>query len=283
MKDNLTIIDSHVHLFSPWARLNRDELCKKEKAFSLLYKDKKAKMIGEEDLLRMMDEQRISKSVILGFPWEDSYLCRKENEYLLETAKQFPERLIPFITISFNDIGAAIEEIKHAIKNNARGIGELGFYQKRLSTKDIGDMAPIMDICKENNIPILMHVNELVGHIYPGKDLKNFRSIYEWIETYPDNKIILAHWGGGMFFYELMPKVKKLFKNIYYDTAASPYLYSPQVYKIALSIIGEDKIIFGTDYPLIPPNRYFKEIKEVIPENKIQAKILGTNIAQLIF
>jgi predicted TIM-barrel fold metal-dependent hydrolase len=73
----------------------------------------------------------------------------------------------------------------------------------------------------------------------------------------------LAHWGGGLFFYALMKKeVKQTLKNVYFDTAASPYLYDPEVYKSAIQLVGIDKILFGSDYPLLAPKKYFSEMEQ---------------------
>jgi predicted TIM-barrel fold metal-dependent hydrolase len=49
---------------------------------------------------------------------------------------------------------------------------------------------------------------------------------------------------------------------VYYDTAASPYLYNKKIYKTAIDIIGPQRILFGSDYPLIPPQRYVREMQE---------------------
>ena len=49
-------------------------------------------------------------------------------------------------------------------------------------------------------------------------------------------------------------------QNVYFDTAASPYLYRQEIYRLAAEIIGPEKILFGSDYPLLPPSRYLKEM-----------------------
>jgi hypothetical protein len=73
----------------------------------------------------------------------------------------------------------------------------------------------------------------------------------------------LAHWGGGLFFYHLLKKaVKETLKNVYYDTAASPFLYDSRIYRYAKDLIGLDKVLLGTDYPLLKPERYFKEMTD---------------------
>jgi hypothetical protein len=85
--------------------------------------------------------------------------------------------------------------------------------------------------------------------------------LYNLIKAFPDLTLILAHWGGGLFFFNLLKKeVSVTLKNVYFDTAASPYLYKPEIYRLAAEIIGPDKILFGSDYPLLPPSRYLKEM-----------------------
>ena len=60
-----------------------------------------------------------------------------------------------------------------------------------------------MSVARENDCPVLIHTNEPVGHIYPGKTPNTLKQIYDMIAAFPDNRIILAHWGGGLFFYSL--------------------------------------------------------------------------------
>jgi hypothetical protein len=47
-------------------------------------------------------------------------------------------------------------------------------------------------------------------------------------------------------------------------------------------MVGPDKIIFGSDYPLLPVSRYLKEMEDAgLPEDW-QEKILGGNLARLL-
>jgi predicted TIM-barrel fold metal-dependent hydrolase len=102
------------------------------------------------------------------------------------------------------------------------------------------------------------------------------------IKRFADNKIVLAHWGGGLFFYALMKKeVKEILKNVYFDTAASPYLYDPEVYQIAIQVVGIDKILFGSDYPLLAPGKYFSEMEQSgLAKDQIDS-ICGLNAKQI--
>jgi predicted TIM-barrel fold metal-dependent hydrolase len=102
------------------------------------------------------------------------------------------------------------------------------------------------------------------------------------IDTFSDNKIVLAHWGGGLFFFSLLKKeVKQRLGHVYFDTAASPYLYDPKVYRVAIDLVGMEQILFGSDFPLLPPKRYFDEMKAVGLSKGEMNKICGANAAAL--
>jgi predicted TIM-barrel fold metal-dependent hydrolase len=135
---------------------------------------------------------------------------------------------------------------------------------------------------ENEKIPLLLHTNETIGHSYPGKGKTPLERFYELILSFPSLPVILAHWGGGFPFYELMPEVAKAAAHVYYDTAASPFVYSKKIYAIAREIVGAEKILFGTDFPLISPRRYYKELEESGLSKQDREKILGLNFVGLI-
>ena len=70
--------------------------------------------------------------------------------------------------------------------------------------------------------------------------------------------------------------------NVYFDTAASPFLYRPQIYHHVIQLVGADKILFGSDYPLMPPTRLLDEIKSLdLPEETVSL-ILSGNARKLL-
>jgi len=122
-----------------------------------------------------------------------------------------------------------------------------------------------------------------VGHLYPGKTPNTLKQIYTLVTRFSENKIVLAHWGGGIFFFNLLKKeVKERLKNVYFDTAASPFLYHPEIYRYAVEIAGLDKILFGSDFPLLKPARYFTEFENAgLTRAQIDA-ISGLNAVKLL-
>lgn len=239
-------------------------------------------MVGAEDLILSMDEANILKSVVCGFPWENLELLSLHNQYLLESASHYPDRLIVFILLPLTNLEWSERELDWAVQHGAKGVGEIAFYDREMTDQDLETMAPIFRKMEQRNIPVLLHTNEPLGHFYPGKGKTSLEIFYQFALLFPSLKILLAHWGGGLPFYELMPEVSKAFKNVYYDTAASPFLYSKKIYGIAKEVVGVEKIIFGSDFPLIGPRRYFRELEEsgLSPEDR--EKILGLNFLKFL-
>jgi predicted TIM-barrel fold metal-dependent hydrolase len=238
-------------------------------------------MIGVEELLEAMDENGVQASVVCGFPWGREDRCRRENDYLLDCHNTYPERIIPFISLP-EDPETVVAELKRCIQGGAKGIGEMapGTYGKQLWAQET--MQPVFKAIKEERLPVLIHVNEPVGHAYPGKGKIRLSEIGTLVESLQGIQVILAHWGGGFFFYELMPEIAAICQEVYYDTAASPFIYNKQIYTIALSIIGPQRILFGSDYPLIPPQRYKHEMQEVGVRTEDLEAILEGNAQNIL-
>ena len=239
-------------------------------------------MVGVEDLIASMDESGVERSVICGFPWSRPDLCSLHNQYLMESASRYPNRLVVFISLLFSNPGWSERELDQKMKAGAKGVGEIAFYHHEMTSQDINSMKPILTQMERQGIPLLLHTNELLGHFYPGKGMTSLERFYELILSFPNLPVLLAHWGGGLPFYELMPEVAKAMANVYYDTAASPFLYSKKIYSIVSQIVGVKKILFGTDFPLIPTRRYFQELEGSGLPDEDRKKILGLNFSRLL-
>jgi predicted TIM-barrel fold metal-dependent hydrolase len=276
------IIDFHTHLFPKKVRNNRRSYFRSEPAFRLLYESPGSRLVGAEELLNAMDANQVDKSVVFGFPWENSDTVKMHNDYIIEMVEKYSDRFIGLgcINPASKDAGA---EAQRCLETGLRGIGELAFYQTGLDSKVFESLVPIMQLCQGRDLPVLIHTNEPIGHTYPGKTPMALAQIYRLIKRFQENTIVLAHWGGGLFFFHLLKKeVKEYLKNIYFDTAASPFLYEPEIYRLAVQLVGSDKILFGSDYPLLPPQRYFKEMAEAGLSDNQRNKICGFNAAKLL-
>jgi len=275
------IIDAHTHVFPPAVVKNRRSFLRRDAAFRLLYAEEKARLAGPEDLLQSMERERIQRSVICGFPWEDPGLCQEGNDFLWECRDHYPGRFLPLACFSLRSRREAERERDRCLAKGFAGFGEIGFYREGLSAERIRRLTAVLGPLRGKGMPVLLHTSEPVGHAYPGKTRGGLLPLYQLLQALPEVTMILAHWGGGFFFYELMPEVARAAADVFYDTAASPFLYRPLIYSLALKIVGPDRILFGSDYPLLPPGRYFSEMAGNRLSARIQAKIKGGNARRL--
>ncbi len=276
------IIDSHTHIFPREVLQNRSNYGRRDPAFREIYGNGKAQMIGPESLIAEMDEAGVDMAVVCGFPWQSHELCVMGNDAILRAVARFPGRLVGFGSIYPAEPEKAVQEILRFVAGGLKGVGELGFYTRRMTCKDIAGMEPICKTISKLGIPLLLHASETVGHSYPGKGETDLREFYRFVSSFPDINIILAHWGGGLVFYEMMPSVAQATQRVYYDTAASPYLYRKEIYRVASEIVGPGRVLFGSDYPLIRQVRHLKEIRDAGLDRVPLSQILGDNTRSLL-
>ena len=276
------IVDFHTHIFPPSVKQDREKFFD-DAGFKLLYSSKDAKIITAEELVSAMEENGIKRSVTFGFPWKDEKNYKMHNDYIIESVLKFPEKLWGFCCLYPDGSKSSEREVERCLDAGLKGVGEIAFYDSDMTPEVIDSLKGIAQICLHRNCPILLHTNEPVGHVYPGKSPMSLSALYSLLKSYPDNKFVLAHWGGGLFFYALMKKeVKEVLKNVWFDTAASPYLYKKDIYTIASYILGPEKILFGSDYPLISPSRYFDEMEQAGISSEEAEKIVGKNAMRLL-
>jgi predicted TIM-barrel fold metal-dependent hydrolase len=276
------IIDFHTHVFPPDIKKNRKKYIERDPCLAVLYSDPKAKMATAEELIAAMDKDGVDVSVILNIGWTTHELCRETNDYIIDAVSRYPRRLVGFGAVQPNSPKAAVAEIERCAKAGIRGMGEM---RPDVQLFDLGDemvMSPLVEVLQEHRLPLLLHASEPIGHDYPGKGLVFPDILYPFITSFPDLTIVCAHWGGGLPFYALMPEVKKAMGNVYFDSAASPFLYTPQVYRQVIQLVGADKVLFGSDYPLLTPRRLLKEIDSLGLDGEEKELLLAGNALRLL-
>jgi len=276
------IIDFHTHVFPPRIKKNRSQYIDNDPCFAMLYSNKEAKLATTDELIASMDKVGIDVSVIVNTGWTTHELCVETNDYILESVARHPKRLIGFCAVQPQSPEAAIAEIERCAKGGMRGVGEM---RPDMQLFDLGDKEatqPIVEALRKHELILLTHASEPVGHDYPGKGIITPDRLYPFITNFPDLTIVCAHWGGGLPFYALMPEVKQAMKNVFFDTAASPFLYSPQVYNQVTQLVGADKILFGSDYPLLAQTQLLQEINSADLSEEAKSLILSGNAQRVL-
>lgn len=276
------IIDFHTHVFSPRIKEDRSRYINRDPLFAGLYSSTKAEVATADELIDSMDKDGVDVSVILNAGWTSHDLCVETNDYILESVARYPKRLVGFCSVYPQSLELAIAEIERCARGGIRGVGEIRPDTQLFNLAEREIMEPLVEVMVSHKLILLTHASEPVGHQYPGKGNVTPGTLYPFIANFPDLTVVCAHWGGGLPFYALMPEVKEAMRNVYFDTAASPFLYTPRIYGQVVDLVGADKILFGSDYPLLAQSRFLKEIGSLDLSEESKNLILSGNARRLL-
>lgn len=276
------IVDFHTHIFPAWLGKRRDEYVKADQCFAQLYSQPKARMVTAEELIASMDETGIDLSVVLNVGWASHELCVRTNDYILDSVSKYPARLVGFCAIQPHVGDAAVLELERCARAGAKGIGEMRSDVQGFDLTDRAAMKPIVDAMLEHGLILLTHASEPVGHEYPGKGRVTPDILYSFVTSFPNLNVVCAHWGGGLPFYALMPEVDKALANVFFDTAATVFLYRPGIFEHVAHVVGSGRILFGSDYPLMHQSKVIVQVQSSQLSQEDKDRILGANAQELL-
>lgn len=277
----LVIVDFHTHIFPPAMIRRRDSLAREDGWFAEMYSDPGARMATAEELVAEMDRCGVDRAAASGFAFRSLALCAEANDYVADAVKRFPERIYGSTVVPPLDPGA-MDELERCLGLGFKGIGELLPDGQGFEPDDIAGLKRLAEWATAKEQPLLLHASEPLGRTYPGKGRATPDKCYRLACAYPDLKLVLAHWGGGLPFFEMLAGEGEALANVYYDCAASPYLYRPEIFRAVISLAGSGKILFGTDYPLMPQDRYIGEIGSLKLDAGDYSAIVGNNALELL-
>jgi predicted TIM-barrel fold metal-dependent hydrolase len=277
------IIDTHTHVFPDDIVLNRDKYLSRDLSFQSMYSDHKALLSSGKELLTYMKEFEIEKSVVNGFGWSSNEMCKFGNDTIIKLVNSDPGKIVGFGTVApLESLDAAIGEIERLSKAGIKGIGEIRPDTQGLFDMDDESLSLLATSIRKNRMILLLHVTEPVGHIYPGKGHMELRQIERLLTFFVGIPIILSHLGGGLPFYAYMPEVRKYLDKVWFDTAALPFLYESKVLDSISNAIGVEKILFGSDFPLMKQDRIIDYIDNTDLSDTDKEKIFCHNWNDLL-
>jgi len=276
------IVDSCTHILPESFPARRETLSRYDTTFRSLFVDPKAKFSTVEGLIQSMDSAGVDVSVCAGFGWTDPEIATESNNYNISAAQQYADRLVAFCSVNPLWGESAVQEVERCHEAGALGIGELHPNTQGILDADLAALAPVFDKAKELEMPIMLHASEPVGHGYPGKGTVTPDLLMALVNAFPNNKLIFSHFGGGLPFYGLMNEVNAALKNVYFDSAAFPFLYRPEVFEVSARAVGAEKILFASDYPLVSQKRALNEFREAKLRDGDTNIIQGVNAAALL-
>ena len=251
------IVDIHTHLFPPRFIAERVRFAAADEAFGEMYANPKAQMATADDLLASMERSGVDVSVACGFWWRDPALAAEHAAYLVAAARASGGRILAFVPTREAVEGAA-------------GIGEV----RERTPADV----------PASSLPVLVHSSEETGHAYPGKaGGLTSGALGRLIEARPEARVIAAHWGGGFPFAALMPEVRAgIAGRVLFDSAASSYLYTPEVFRGVIDLAGLDAVAWGSDFPLRAQDVDRAYVEAALSDEAERAAVLGGTAARFL-
>lgn len=277
------IIDAHTHLFSEQVIRDRASYIGREQWFRHLYEHPAAALVDAVMLLDAMDEAGVDQAVACGFPWADIGICREENDALAFAANASGNRIFWLASVPLGGGSAAAREAERAFALGASGLGELNADAQGFDLTPPNVLAPVIDLCIAARKPMLLHASEPVGHRYPGKGGATPEKLLVLITAFPELELVLAHWGGGLPFYELMPEVRAACARVSYDSAASTYLYESPVFRRVIDLVGAERVLWGSDYPVLNMGRFLNRTRRTARLTANEERLLFADNARRIY
>ena len=276
------IVDFHTHIFPPEIITQRDQYVTRDPWFAELYSSPRAKMADASDLVASMDADGIDCSVTFPFGWSDPGLIEDCNSYVIEVMRRYPGRVIGLAAAQPLAGARAAAEVERCARAGMPGIGELMPHGQGYLLSETRHFEPLAEVARAYNLFVLTHTSEPIGHLYAGKGNVTPAELQAFLAAFPDLRIVASHWGGGYPFYELMPEVHAAAAHLWYDSAASLYLYRPEIFAIVARIAGPGKLLWASDFPLLGQRRMLDYARAAGLSDTDLALALGGNAATLL-
>ncbi len=212
-------------------------------------------------------------------------LARISNEEVAELAAEHSDVAIPFASIDPARGKMGVREARRLIKDF--GVKGFKFHPSVQGFYPNDRMAyPLYEAIAEAKLPALFHTGQTgIGAGMPGGAgirLKYSNPIYidDVAADFPDMPIILAHPSVPWQDEQLSVATHK--PNCYIDLSGwSPKYFEPKLVQYANTLL-KGKVLFGSDYPLISPERWMADFEKLDIKPEVRPLILKENAAKLL-
>jgi uncharacterized protein len=199
-----------------------------------------------------------------------------------------PDRLAAFASLHPGaGREATLNEVRRARDEGLIGLGELSPHSQGHGIDDPVFRAAL-ELAAELRLPVNFHVTDPASKDYPGRVETPLADFARLAREFPRTTFILSHLGGLLPLVDLSAVS---WPNLFYDTAAVPLIYPPEILRRMLDVVGKEKVLFGSDYPLILFPREetgpgFARFLAQVSESKLnaaeRAALLGGNLEHLL-
>jgi predicted TIM-barrel fold metal-dependent hydrolase len=280
--DKIVALDVHVH-----AERNRGQA---QDPVTLEVLDAAAKYFGghppQPTAQEVADYYRAHNMAAVVFNVDDEYGMgrhRLGNEEVLAAARENSDVLIPFASIDPHKGKLAVREARELIEQGVRGFKFHPNIQ-RFWPNDT-EFYPFYEVIEEAGLIALFHTGTTgIGAGMPGGGgvrlkYSNPMAVDDVAADFPGLKIILAHPSFPWQEEALAISVHK--PNVYIDLSGWSPKYFPEILVQYINTRLKDKMLFGSDYPLLTPERWLRDFEQIPIKDEVRPLVLKENALRL--
>jgi hypothetical protein len=273
--DHIVALDVHVHLEHTGDETETD------KHAAAYFKGG-----GARDAASLAEYYRSRKMACVIFTVDEtlSGTPRLSNDAVLEFAAQNPDIALPFVSINPTRGAEAVREAKRLVATGqVRGLKLHPPIQEFWPNDKLA--YPLYEVFAEARLPVLFHT----GHSGIGTGMRggggirlkygNPMPIDDVAVDFPDMPIVLAHPSFPWQDEAISICLHK--RQVYIDLSGwSPKYFSPTLVQYANSLL-KHKVLFGSDYPLLTPDRWLSDFEKIAIKDEVRPLILKENAVRL--
>lgn len=259
------LIDAHAHIFP-------EKIAGKASAAIGDFYENFHPMEGDgtlEELTRLGAQAGVTHYIVFSAA-TTPHQVQSINDFIAAKAKAQPELLTGLGTLH-PDMENPEAEVERIISLGLKGIKLHPDFQKFAVDSP---EAMRMYACLEGRLPVLFHAGDF-RYQYSSP-----HRIAAVSDAFPDLQIIAAHFGGWSQWREAIEWIVPR-KGIYVDTCSALYSMEDKQAMQIIEMYGEDRILFGTDYPMWSYHGEFERLKALPLSDETREKIYWKNAARL--
>ncbi|GAA1804789.1 4-hydroxyphenyl-beta-ketoacyl-CoA hydrolase [Nesterenkonia flava] len=283
--DDIVAIDVHTHVLASVNDPQDSEEHAQHNEAMQKYFGRDFKNPTVHDLAAIYREQKMMCVVFsVDSSWATGEPNAVSNDEVLELAAQYPKTIIPFSGVDPHGGMRTAKEIRRLAARGTRGFkfhpSSQAFYPNDRS------VYPILEAIEETGTVALFHS----GHTGAGAGRRggggirlkfsNPMHIDDVAVDFPDLKIILAHPSFPWQDEALSVALHK--PHVHIDLSGwSPKYFPPSLVQYARTLL-KHKMLFGTDFPLLTPERWMKDFDTLGYDDDVKRLIYRENAARLL-
>jgi hypothetical protein len=227
------------------------------------------------ETVAQMDEAGVEKLMLAAW-------CRPEgwvytNDEIAEYTRAFPERFVGVASVDLSKPLAAVRELERAVTElGCKALRVVPWLWKLPPNHRL--YYPLYVKCIELDIPFCTQVGH-TGPLMPSETGRPVPYLDEVALDFPELRIVAGHIGHP--WTEEMIGVAWKHDNVYIDTSAYLPRYYPQALLQFMRSYGQDKVLFGSNFPQLSLSRCMAQVKELELAPEVEAKFLHGNARQV--